>query len=333
VSTIVLTGATGFLGSALLDRLQREDRLSGVIALTRRAVPELEARGVETRTGSLLDEAWLREVIPDGASIIHLAGRVGFDGEDPREMFELHVEGTRTLARAALQRGTRRFVVVTSSGASAISRHPHMHTESDRYPIELVARWPYYQSKMMQERLVLDLCRREGLPGVVIAPSLLLGPGDHNLSSTGLVADFLERRLTFVPSGGISIVDVRDVADALVSALERGGAGERFLLGSLNCSFATFFRILESCSGVTAPSLPAPRSTAVMGARLLGRFASPARAHAITPAKADMASHFWYVDSSRAARVLGFQPRRAEETIRDTVRFLANSRPALTMAD
>ncbi len=333
MSALVVTGATGFLGSALLDRLESEGPLSGVIALTRRSVPELEARGVETRAGSLLDEAWLREAIPDGAKVIHLAGRVGFDGEDPREMFDLHVEGTRVLARAALHRGVRRFVVVTSSGASAISRQPRMHTESDRYPVELVARWPYYQSKMMQERLVTDLCRREGLPGVVIAPSLLLGPGDHNLSSTGLVADFLERRLTFVPSGGISIVDVRDVADALVAALDHGAAGERFLLGSLNCSFASFFRILESCSGVTAPVLPAPRQTAVLGARLLGRFASPARAHAITPAKADMASHFWYVDSGKAARVLDFEPRRPEETIRDTVRYLRSAHPALTIAN
>jgi dihydroflavonol-4-reductase len=324
VSRLVLTGATGFLGGTLLQRLERGGGLGDVTVLSRREVPELLRRGVDVRVGSLLDEAWLREVVPAGSAIVHMAGRVGFDGEDPRAMYELHVETTRTLARVAKGADVRRFVVLTSSGASAVSRHPHLHTERDRYPVELVARWPYYQSKMMQERLVMDLCRREGLPAVVVAPSLLLGPGDLHGSSTDVVADFLQRRLSFVPSGGISIVDVRDVADAVLAALEKGRTGERYLLGSLNCSFATFFRILESCSGVSAPAVPAARGAAVVGARLLERFAPAARARAISPPKADMASHFWYVDSSKAARELDFAPRRPEETIRDTVRFLSS---------
>jgi dihydroflavonol-4-reductase len=320
---LVLTGATGFLGGAVLDLLKRDGRLGEVLVLSRRPLPELTNAGVEVHAGSLHDREWLLGVVPRGAAVIHMAGRVGFEGEDPRGLYELHVETTRTLARVALERECDRFVVLSSSGASAISRHPHLHTEQDRYPVEIVARWPYYQSKMMQERLVLDLCRREGLPGIVLSPSLLLGPGDHRRSSTDVVADFVERRLSFVPSGGISIVDVRDVAEMALAALTLGRTGERYLLGSLNCRFSTFFDILESCTGIAAPSIPAPGAAAVLGARLLKRFAPPARAGAISPAKADMASHFWYVDSSKAARELGFSPRRAEATLRDTVEFLA----------
>jgi dihydroflavonol-4-reductase len=330
VKRLVLTGATGFLGGAVLDLLERDSRLGEVLVLSRRPVPELANGGVEVQVGSLHDREWLLDVVPRGASIIHMAGRVGFEGDDPRGLYELHVEATRTLAKAALEKECERFVVLSSSGASAISRHPHLHTESDRYPVEIVARWPYYQSKMMQERLVLDLCRREGLPGIVLSPSLLLGPGDHGRSSTDVVADFIERRLSFVPSGGISIVDVRDVAQMAVAALTLGRTGERYLLGSLNCRFSTFFEILERCTGIAAPSIPAPGAAAVLGARLLKRFAPPARAGAISPAKADMASHFWYVDSEKAARELGFSPRRAETTIRDTVDFLAAPPVALT---
>ncbi|CAN5647832.1 SDR family oxidoreductase [soil metagenome] len=322
MSALVLTGATGFLGGAVLEILESENRLREVIVLSRRAVPALANRGVDVRVGSLADVAWLKATVPAGSSIVHMAGRVGFDGEDPRGLYDLHVETTRTLARVALDAGCHRFVVISSSGASAISRHPHLHTEQDRYPVQIVARWPYYQSKMMQERLVLDLCRREGLPGIVLAPSLLLGPGDHGGSSTDVISDFIARRLSFIPSGGISIVDVRDVAAAVVAALSLGRTGERYLLGSLNCRFSTFFDIVESCTGVAAPSLPAPRVAAVIGARLLERFAPGQRASAISPAKADMASHFWYVDWSKAARELGFAPRRPEETIRDTAAFL-----------
>ena len=326
---LVLTGATGFLGRAVLERLERTGTDRPIVALTRRAAPELTERGIDVRVGSLLDGDWLREVVPGEAPIIHMAGRVDFEGAGLRELYALHVESTRTLARAALEAASPRFVTITSSGASAVSRHPRHHTERDPYPAELVARWPYYQSKMMQERLVLDLHRREALPAVVLAPSLLLGPGDVNGSSTDVVADHLARRHAFVPSGGISIVDVRDVAETALAALDRGEVGERYLLGSLNCSFSTFFRVLESCSGVAPPAFTAPRRTAVFGARLIERLAGAGRARAITPAKADMASHFWYVDSSKAARDLGFAPRRPEETIRDTIRFLETAREPL----
>lgn len=327
MTPLVLTGATGFLGGAVLDLLEADGRLRGVIALSRRPAPALEARGVEVRVGSLLDAEWLGTALPESAAIIHMAGRVGFEGEDPRALYEVHVETTRSLAAAALARSCTRMVVLSSSGASAVSRHPRLHTEADGYPIEIIARWPYYQSKMLQERLVLDLCRRSGLPAVVVAPSLLLGPGDTGRSSTGVVDDFLARRLTFVPSGGISIVDVRDTAAAVLSALERGGVGERYLLASLNCTFSRFFEILERCTGVTAPVLPAPRPAAQLGARLLKRFAGPERAQAISPAKAEMAAHFWYADASRAEAELGFTARRPEETLRDTATFLRQMRP------
>jgi dihydroflavonol-4-reductase len=322
LSALVLTGATGFLGGAVLGALEAEGRLQGVIALARRPAPELSRRGVDVRVGSLGDVGWLREQIPAGARVVHMAGRVGFEGEDPRGLYELHVEATRALCRVALDRGCERVVVLSSSGTSAVARHPRLHTERDAYPIEIVARWPYYQSKMLQERLVLDLCRREALPAVVLCPSLLLGPGDAGGSSTGVVDDFLHRHLSFVPSGGISVVDVRDVAAAVLAALTAGTPGERYFLASLNCGFDTFFDILERCSGVAAPALPAPRAAAVAGARLLKRFAAPARAAAISPAKAEMASHFWYADASRAAAELGFRPRRPEETVRDTVAYI-----------
>lgn len=328
MTQIVITGATGFLGGALVDRLTRggageNGAGADVIALTRSPAPALTALGIDVRVGSLLDAGWLQEQIPRGAHVVHLAGRVAFDEAASQGLYELHVEATRTVCHAALRQDAERVVVVSSSGTTAVSRQEYLHTESDRHPVEIIARWPYYQSKMVQERLVLDLARREGLPAVVLCPSLLLGPGDDRGSSTELVTDFMARRISFVPGGGISVVDVRDVAAAVISALSAGRAGERYLLGSLNCRFSTFFQMLERCTGVPAPTIPAPRAVAALGSRLLRRFAPPERAAATSPAKAEMASYFWYVDWTKASNELDFEPRRPEQTVRDTAAYLS----------
>ncbi|MGI9182706.1 MAG: NAD-dependent epimerase/dehydratase family protein [Longimicrobiaceae bacterium] len=325
MSRLVVTGATGFLGQALLDELEASGELGDVVALSRRPSPDLAARGVEVRVGSLLDPEFVRGQLQPGCTIVHLAGRVEFTHAASKEMHDLHVESTRVLGRAALEVGVRRFVLLSSSGTTAVSRHPKLHDESARYPFEIIARWPYYLSKLLQERLVLDLHRQEGLPAIVLNPSLIFGPGDERGGSTKVIDDYLQRRIPFTPSGGISMVDVRDVARATHTALTRGSVGERYFLGSLNCRFSTFFEILERCSGVRAPALTAPRGVGVLGARAVKRIVGKSRPEltdAISPAKIEMADHFWYVSWQKASAELNFHPRPPEQTLRETVAFL-----------
>lgn len=331
MSRLVLTGATGFLGQALLAELAAHGELERVIVLSRRPCPELAVRGIEVRQGSLLDAEFVRAQLEPGCSVVHMAGKVEFTRAESHAMHELHVETTRVLGRAALEVGIERFVLLSSSGTTAVSRHPRLHDESAPHPIEIIARWPYYLSKMLQERLVLELYRQEGLPAVVLNPSLIFGPGDERGGSTKPIEDFIEQRIPFTPSGGISMVDVRDVAKATRAALTRGRIGERYFLASLNCRFSTFFEILEKCSGVRAPALTAPRRLGVLGARAIERFAGkrrPELADAFSPQKAEMASHFFYASWEKAAAELNFRPRPAEQTLRDTVAYLRAGVPA-----
>src|SRR4051812_25073360 len=113
--TLVLTGATGFLGDALLDVLAQEQPLSGVIALARSPAPALAARGLDVRVGDLQDRAYLAEALPAGCRIVHLAGKVDFTPQGAKAMLDLHVEATRTLVDAALQADCERFVLLSSS--------------------------------------------------------------------------------------------------------------------------------------------------------------------------------------------------------------------------
>src|SRR5919205_673117 len=199
----------------------------------------------------LEDREAVRRALRGVEAVYHLAGQVSFEGKDPAALYDLHVQCTRTLLEDARDAGVKRFVLASSSGTIAISREQKVHTEEDDHPLQVAARWPYYLSKIFQEKTALRFHRDTGFPVVLLNPSLLLGPGDARLSSTDVVFKFLERRIPAMPSGGLSFVDVRDAAAAFAAALERGRPGERYLLGAANMTFAEFFGRISRISGVS----------------------------------------------------------------------------------
>jgi dihydroflavonol-4-reductase len=187
----------------------------------------------------------------------------------------------------------------------------------------VIAGWPYYLSKLYQEKAALRIHRDTGLPVVVLNPSLLLGPGDARLSSTDVVFKFLERRIPAMPSGGLSFVDVRDAAQGFLNALERGRPGERYLLGGANLSFRDFFGRLERLTGVPGPRVALPSAVNVAGIRLLEKLSSWRGAEApIDAPSVEMGERFWYCDSHKAEAELGFRARDPQETLFETVRWL-----------
>jgi len=318
---VLVTGATGFLGSALVPLLAAEGHRLRLFQ--RSAAPEAERRGAEVFRGSVDDEEAIRAAIAGIDAVYHLAGRVSFDPADPRELYALHVDGTRRLLEAAAAAGVKRVILASTSGTIAVSRQERVATEADHYPISLVAGWPYYLSKIYQERTALRIHAETGLPVVVLNPSLVLGPGDERLSSTDAVFKFLERRIPAMPSGGLSFVDVRDASRAFAAALSRGRPGERYLLGGANMSFRDFFGRLERISGVAAPRVTLPREVNLLGARVLERFHEWRGSEPpLDLPSTEMGERFWYCDSRKAEAELGFAPRDPQETLYDTVRWL-----------
>ncbi len=332
---VLVTGGTGFLGSALVPLL-----VSGghrVRLLQRSDAPAAEALGAEVVRASLADGGAVRAALDGVAGVLHLAGHVSFDPGDPAAMYELHVQGTRRLLEACAAAGVARFVLASSSGTIAVSREERVPTEADPYPISIVGGWPYYLSKIYQEKTALRFHRDTGLPIVVLNPSLLLGPGDARLSSTDVVFKFMERRIPAMPGGGLSFVDARDAARAFAAALDRGRPGERYLLGGANMTFREFFSRLERLTGVPAPRLSLPSALNVAGSRLLEKLhAWRGTETPLDPRSAEMAERFWYCDSRKAEQELGFASRDPQETLFETVRWIdANVRKtgARTVAD
>jgi dihydroflavonol-4-reductase len=313
-------GATGFLGAHLVKLLRREGHQ--VVAVSRRGG---QIGDVEVRALDVLDP----EAVADSARGLDGAflatGRVSRNPEDAGLLHQSNVLGVKNALAGLRAAGIRRAVVASTSGTLAVGTSPDcVHTEDSEAPTEIILRWPYYRSKYFGEREALEANSKE-LEVVIVNPSLLLGPGDLRESSTGDVRQFLEGSIPAVPAGGMSFVDARDAASGMVLAFERGRPGQRYLLTAKNLTVAAFFQRLERLTGVRAPRLRLPGDRRLaLGLNQL--FSRTVRAIGGTPPvdeiSVEMAQYYWYCSADRAKAELGWEPRDAGETLRDTVEDL-----------
>ena len=320
----LVTGGTGFLGAHLVRELVAAG-VKNLRVMATKPAPWLSELGVETIEGSITNADDVARAVEGVEEIYHLAGRVSRDDRDAHEMYSIHVEGTRLLCDASRAGGVKTIVMASTSGTIAVreSGEQEIPDETAQPPVDIIARWPYYASKLYQERTALERFNGRGQRLVILNPSLLLGPGDERLSSTKIVLDFMARKISATPSGGLSFVDVRDAAQAFLAAMKHGRHGERYLLGSVNWSFEKFFGRLERLTKVRAPRLTLPTRLAVAGSQLVHAFYSQwEKASPVEPAAVEMAEYFWYLDSSKAERELGFAPRDPGETLLDTVSYV-----------
>src|ERR1044071_4373624 len=322
-ATTLITGGTGFLGSHLVRQLVADGEKDIRVMAT--SIPDsIVGLGVETFAGSITNESDVKRAVEGISNIYHLAGKVSRERDDAREMYKVHVEGTRLLCDAAKAADVKTMVMASTSGTIAVTEDGDI-TPDESYPppLEIIARWPYYASKAYQEMAALERFNGDGLRLVIMNPSLLLGPGDDHLSSTKVVLDFMARKITAVPNGGLNFVDVRDTAQAVRVAMQKGRHGHRYLLGAVNWTFVKFFDRLARLTKVASPRLAFPSKVAVTGAHVIDslfrqwNFASPVHADEV-----EMAEYFWYFKHDKARRELGFSPRDAGDTLNDTVRYL-----------
>jgi dihydroflavonol-4-reductase len=304
----VVTGATGFLGTHVVRAL--EARGHEVIRFSR------------STGGDVLNSEDVRNAANGCEGVFHCAGKVSRKPEDAEDLYRLHVEGTRAVLAACAAERVRRVVVASTSGTVAVSEQAtHVATEDDPPPLGIIGRWPYYRAKLFAEQSALA-ANSAKLEVICVNPSLLLGPGDERGSSTGDVRLFLEGGVAAVPAGGLSFVDVRDAAEAMRLAMDRGRPGERYLVGACNLTMREFLGRLARIARIKEPmfSLPRSREFVRVGAEFASRLASRIGVRSpIDPITAEMAQFFWYLDASKARSQLGFRARDPNITLHDTI--------------
>jgi dihydroflavonol-4-reductase len=195
------------------------------------------------------------------SEIYHLAGKVSRERKDGRQMYDVHVEGTRLLCDAARAAGTKTIVLASTSGTIAVTEEGDVvPDETYPQPLEIISRWPYYASKAYQEMAALERFSGKGLRLVIMNPSLLLGPGDDRLSSTKLVLDFMARKISAVPTGGLSFVDRARRRQNLPQCDEEGPARRTLPAGCGKLDLFEVLRPFGTADKVSRPGLRCPRA-------------------------------------------------------------------------
>jgi len=323
---VLVTGATGFLGRHLLGALHR-DGIPAIAHVRDRATWPYrhdELGHVELRDGALAGTP--ASPRPIGA-VIHAAGVIRHTRREP-DALRFNVLGATQAVRAAHALGAR-AILISSSGTVGCFRHPGVAADEHAPDAEAaIARWPYYVSKLEAEREARALAAKLGVELVIVRLPVLLGPGDHRLRATGHVTRVLTGRVPFVPSGGISFADVRDVAAAIVGLAVRPAPRPVYHLPGTTASLAAFFQMVGEVSGVTITDRRAP-------AWLLDGLALATRrlaVHALPdPVVLEMASHHWGFTSLWSHAELGYASRAARQTLVDTVTWLRAHHPELAL--
>ncbi|MFT8243458.1 hopanoid-associated sugar epimerase [Roseomonas sp. BN140053] len=317
---VLLTGATGFLGSAVARALL--DAGHGVRALVRAETPRhvLDGLPIDYAPGDLLDPASVTAAMRGADAVVHCAADYRLWVPDPARMAAVNVTGTETLMRAALAAGVKRAVHV-SSVATLKPRPdgtPADETDAAR-PEEAIG--PYKRTKVEAERAVERLVAEQGLPAVIANPSTPIGPRDVRPTPTGRVLlDAARGKVPGYVDTGLNLVHADDCARGIVAALERGRIGERYILGGQDVTLRELLLETGRLAGRSARPVPLPRGPLyplALGmegwARLTGK--EPL----LTRDALRMSRYRMFFSSAKAARELGHAARPWEEAVADAL--------------
>jgi dihydroflavonol-4-reductase len=318
MSPVLVTGATGFMGRALVARLLEEGR--AVRVLERRRGDAFDGLTVERVTGDVTRPETLPAACAGAETVFNLAGVLSYDAKDEARLQAVNVDGLANLLAAARQAGCGRVVQVSSIAAVGYTEDPArpQHEDSD-FP-EGAWHNRYARSKRLGEERVLRAAAA-GQDVVIACPGFLLGAGDVNRINTFVVEEYLRGVLRTTVAGGISSVDVRDVAQGLVAAERRGVSGRRYILTSEdgNLSHREFFALAGEVDGKRRRTFELPQSLLTAGARIGRALRLPVP---LSPEEIEAACHYWYFTPARAIDELGFRPRPVREAMEATVRYL-----------
>lgn len=322
LETAFVTGATGHIGSTLCRALA--DAGVTVRALVRPTSDRAALSGVDVEIvpGDVLEPASLRRGATGADVVFHLAAVFDLHPHDPVLAARVALEGTRNALAAAGAAGAR-VVLASSVAAAGYADGPSELLDEESWAEGL--RVPYYQLKLAQEREALRAAADLGVDLVRILPTLVLGPGDARITpSTRFLLDMaLGRGATF--DGGLNVVDVRDLATALVFAARHAAPGDRFIVGSDNILLRDFGAEVASRSGRAVRHVTLPRWAMTMLAATmeLGASLGGGRPAVTRDLVRDVYGRFAWYDVSRAKERLGLTPRPLGDTIADALDDLA----------
>ncbi|HVV64717.1 MAG TPA: hopanoid-associated sugar epimerase [Rhizomicrobium sp.] len=317
--TALVTGASGFVGSAVARKLAA--RGFHVRALARPSSPKTNFEGLDAEIfeGDMLDEKSVRRALQGARYLFHVAADYRLWAPDKLEIVRNNREGTRIVMEAALAQGVEK-IVYTSSVATLKPVAGMSVDEASRHDEES-AIGAYKRSKVVAERVVEHMIARQKLPATIVHPSTPIGPRDVKPTPTGrILVEAANGRMPAYVDTGLNLVHVDDVAEGHLLALEKGAIGERYILGGQDATLAEMLAQIAALSNRKPPRLNLPRAPLYPLAYAAEAVASlTGREPFVTVDALRMSEHRMFFSSARAERELGYRARPYREAISDAL--------------
>jgi dihydroflavonol-4-reductase len=324
---VFLTGGTGFLGSHVARVLSEQGAALRLLVRPTSKLKNLEGLRAETATGDLRDPASLEKAMQGCDTVFHVAADYRLWLRDPEEMYRSNVEGTRAILEAA-RKNSVRAVVYTSSVATMGFTSNGRPADEDS-PVSLADMIGHYKrSKFMAEQVALE-AGRSGMRVITVNPTTPVGEQDIKPTPTGrIVVDFLKRKFPAYVETGLNLVDVRECARGHVAALEKGKAGERYILGGENLTLKQILDKLGAISGLPAPTVKLPYFVAYAAGAVDQTFSTliPNREPRATIETVRMGKKKMWASSAKAERDLGWKTIPTDDALRRAVEWFRANR-------
>ena len=316
-----VTGATGFIGGHLVPKLIA--RGHSVVCLVRNpAKAEALAKlGTTLATGDVTDRESLRAPMRGVDGVFHVAAWYAVGNLDRAKMQAANVDGTRNTLELAIELGISKIVYTSTVG---VFGNTHGQIVDETYRVDQRELSTIYErSKWAAHYEVAVPLQQRGAPIVIVQPGGVTGPGDTSPQND--VYKFFLRRMPimFGATAGLTWAHVDDIAEGHILAMEKGRAGEAYIIAGPTLTYKETMQAFEKITGIPAPKLWAPDWMTIGTGKFMGLLerAFNARLSISSEALSTLANYTWYVTAAKAQRELGWQPRPLEQTFKEVLDY------------
>ena len=320
--TTLVTGASGFIGSAVVRALLQAGHDVRVLLRAQSDRSNVEGLSIDIVIGDLTDRVSLARAVAGCDALFHVAADYRIWVPDPAHIYSINVTGTRELMTAAADAGLSRIVYTSSVATLGLNGDGSPADEDTPATIsDMIGH--YKRSKFLAEQAVRELVAQSGLPAVIVNPSAPVGPRDIRPTPTGqLIVDAVCGRMPAYVETGLNLVHVDDVAVGHVLAFERGRIGERYILGAENMSLRDILQAIAEISGKRAPRLRVPHSVVLPIAYVCEAWARLSSTEPwITVDGVRLSKKHMYFSTAKAKRELGFEVRPVRQALVDAINW------------
>lgn len=322
---IFISGATGYIGSRIALRLAGQGHQIHALYREMSKAAIINHPNIRLFQGDILDPESLKRAIEDCEEIYHTAAFARIFHKQVYMIYRLNIEGTANVLEAGIAAGVKRMVCTSTGGVLGPSFNGKANDETTSYPESFFI--DYECSKALMEKMLLAHSQSP-TEIVVVNPTRVYGPGVLSESNgvTRLILKYISGKWRIIPGNGTSIgnyVFIEDVVTGHLLAMEKGRAGERYILGGENLSYDEFFAQIAVVSGRKYATVHMPVNMMVAAAHLMSGMAILAGSTPlITPSLASKYSYNWAVSSEKSRTELGYQPISFNKGVELTIKWI-----------